>query len=39
LQEFESAAIEQNVVDWALSVARIEDKATALEQLMGKANA
>jgi trigger factor len=39
LQEFESAAIEQNVVDWTLSVARIEDKATALEQLMGKANA
>ncbi|MGH8638485.1 MAG: trigger factor, partial [Burkholderiales bacterium] len=39
LQEFESAAIEQNVVDWALSVARVEDKPTALEQLMGKANA
>jgi trigger factor len=39
LQEFESAAIEQNVVDWALSVARVEDKPTALEELMGKANA
>jgi trigger factor len=39
LQEFESAVIEQNVVDWALSVARVEDKPTALEDLMGKANA
>ena len=32
-------AIEQNVVDWALSVARVEDKPTVLEELMGKANA
>jgi trigger factor len=39
LQEFESAAIEQNVVDWALSVARVEDKPTVLEELMGKVNA
>jgi trigger factor len=39
LQEFESAAIEQNVVDWALSVATVEDKPTALDELMGKANA
>ena len=39
LQEFESAVIEQNVVDWAMSVARVEDKPTALEDLMGKANA
>ena len=39
LQEFESAAIEQNVVDWALSVARVEDKPKTLEELMGKANA
>lgn len=39
LQEFESAAIERNVVDWAVSVARIETKVTALEELMGKANA
>jgi trigger factor len=39
LQEFESAAIEQNVVDWALSVARVEDTPTELEELMGKASA
>jgi trigger factor len=39
LQEFESAAIEQNVVDWALSVARVKDTPTALDELMGKANA
>jgi trigger factor len=39
LQEFESAVIEQNVVDWALSVARVGDKPTGLEELMGKANA
>lgn len=39
LREFESAVIEQNVVDWAMSVARVEDKPTALEELIGKANA
>jgi trigger factor len=39
LQEFESAAIEQNVVDWALSTARVEDTPTELEELMGKASA
>ena len=39
LQEFESAVIEQNVVDWALSVARVEDTPTELEELMGKASA
>jgi trigger factor len=39
LQEFESAAIEQNVVDWALSAARVEDTPTELEELMGKASA
>lgn len=39
LQEFESTVIEQNVVDWAMSVAQVNDKPTALEELMGKANA
>ena len=39
LQEFESAVIEQNVVDWALSAAQVEEKPMALEELMGKATA
>ena len=39
VREFESAAIEQNVVDWAISVARVEEKPTALEELIGKASA
>ena len=39
LQEFESAVIEQNVVDWALSAAQVEDKPMALDELMGKATA
>jgi trigger factor len=39
LQEFESAVIEQNVVDWALSAGHVEDKPMALDELMGKATA
>jgi trigger factor len=39
LQEFESAVIEQNVVDWALSAAQVEETPMALDELMGKATA
>ena len=38
LQEFESAVIEQNVVDWVLSVARTETKPIEFEELMGKSS-
>ena len=37
LQEFESAVLEQNVVDWVTSVARTEIKPVEFEELMGKA--
>jgi trigger factor len=37
LQEFESAVLEQNVVDWVTSVARTETKPVEFEELMGKA--
>jgi trigger factor len=39
LQEFESAVIEQNVVDWAASVAQQQEQPVEFEELMGKSNA
>jgi trigger factor len=39
LQEFESAVLEQNVVDWVGSVARTESQPVEFEELMGKPNA
>ncbi len=39
LQEFESAVLEQNVVDWVTSVAKTVDTAVEFEELMGKGNA
>ena len=39
LQEFESAVLEQNVVDWVASVAKSADTAVQFEELMGKGNA
>ena len=38
LQEFESAVLEQNVVDWVGSVARTETKPVEFEELMGKSS-
>jgi len=35
LNEFENRAIEQNVVDWALSRMQVVDKPVAFEELMG----
>ncbi|MFA7415739.1 MAG: trigger factor [Rhizobium sp.] len=35
LQEAESLATENNVVDWALSVAKVSEKAVAFDELMG----
>ena len=39
LQEFESAVVEQNVVDWVNSVARAETKPMEFDELMGKTSA
>jgi trigger factor len=39
LQEFESAVIEQNVVDWVASTARTQDQPVGFDELMGKTNA
>jgi trigger factor len=39
LHEFESAVLEQNVVDWVTSAAKTEDTAVQFEELMGKGNA
>jgi trigger factor len=39
LQEFESAVLEQNVVDWVASVAKAVDTPVQFEELMGKGNA
>jgi len=39
LQEFESAVIEQNVVDWVASSARTQDQPVGFDELMGKSNA
>ena len=38
LQEFESAVLEQNVVDWVASAARTEGKPVEFEELMGKSS-
>jgi len=38
LHEFESAALEQNVVDWVAARARTVDTPVAFEELMGKSN-
>ena len=35
LREVESIAVEENVVAWALATAKVEDKATAFDELMG----
>lgn len=35
LREIESMALEENVVEWALAKARIEDKPIAFDELMG----
>ena len=35
LREVESIAAEENVVAWALATAKVEDKATAFDELMG----
>jgi len=37
LQEAESLATENNVVEWALSVAKVTEKAVAFDELMGNA--
>lgn len=37
LREIESLVIDDNVVSWALGVAKVEDKSTALDELMDKA--
>lgn len=37
LSEMESLALESNVVSWVLSKAKVEDKATAFDELMGGA--
>lgn len=39
LQEFESAVIEQNVVDWVASSARTQEQPVGFDELMGKSNA
>jgi len=39
LQEFESAVIEQNVVDWVAATARTQDQPVGFDELMGKTNA
>lgn len=36
LAEVESLAMENNVVEWALKLAKVVDKATAFDELMGK---
>jgi trigger factor len=38
LAEFEALAIEQNVVDWVLSRARVSDATTTFEALMTPTN-
>ena len=35
LREFESIALEDNVVEWALNTAKVEDKAIDFDELMG----
>ena len=39
LVEFETAAVERNVVDWVLTRARVVDRPTSFEALMGPARA
>lgn len=38
LQEVEGVAIENNVVDWVLSKAKVTDKAAVFDELMGQKN-
>jgi trigger factor len=35
LREIEAVVVEENVVAWALATAKVEDKATAFDELMG----
>ena len=37
LSEFEGLAMERNIVDWVLGQAKVVDKPTAFEALMGPA--
>ncbi len=37
LNEFESIVLEENVVQWVLGTARVEDQAVAFDELMGNA--
>jgi len=37
MAEFEGLVVEQNVIDWALKHAKVQDKAVAFDDLMGKA--
>ena len=37
LRELESIVLEDNVVQWTLSNAKVEDKPTAFDDLMGNA--
>jgi trigger factor len=37
LAEFEGLAVEENVVNWVLSKARVEDRAVGFDELMGNA--
>ncbi len=36
LREVESMALEDNVIAWVLAIAKVEDKATEFDELMGK---
>ena len=37
LREFEALALEQNVVDWVLARAQVNDEPTTFEELMSRA--
>jgi trigger factor len=37
LRDFESAALEENVVAWAVGIARVTDQKVDFDELMGKA--
>ena len=39
LVEFETAALERNVVDWVLTRTRVVDRPTTFEALMGPSRA
>jgi len=37
MQEIESLALENNVVEWALERVQVEDQSISFDELMGKA--